>query len=352
MVQMLCLTPTLQLAPRPSGTGRGHPSKGAEHKGRLIALVATHNRKPDLIRAIDALLANTAQDLAAVVVVDNASSDGTWAMLCGHPDPRLLPIRAARNLGGAGAFATAMDVAMAECDPDWMLILDDDAWPEAGAIRSFHTCDHGAADMVAAAVYAPDGRIMEMNRPSQNPFWNWGRFWSTARHGRDGFHIPHSAYRATDPHPIDVTSFVGLFVSRALVSKIGSPQRALFVSGEDGLYTLRATKAGFRGIFMPQIRFRHDCKTFSGRGGGFYPVWKAYFYHRNLMLLYREAAGPWFWAALGVIIPKWLLKTKQQKGQRALFLRLMFMAIWDGLWRNLSRDPEALIARTQRDKIT
>ncbi len=98
MVEMLCLTPTLQLAPRPSAQLCADTAKGGGHKGRLIALVATHNRKSDLIRALDALLINAPQDLSAVIVVDNASSDGTWAMLCNHPDPRLLPIRAARNL--------------------------------------------------------------------------------------------------------------------------------------------------------------------------------------------------------------------------------------------------------------
>lgn len=349
---MTCLTPMLHLgSPAPTGQ-RPRPDGDMPSKGRLVAVIATHNRLASLSRALDALLESTSRDLAAIVVVDNASSDQTWSMLCAYPDPRVLPIRMARNQGGAGAFATAIKFAMSALDPDWLLIMDDDAWPETGAIAAFHSTDHHGADMIAAAVYAPDGTIMEMNRPSQNPFWDWGRFWATARYGRAGFHIPHSAYHQTAPHPIDVTSFVGLFVSRAIVTKIGTPNPKLFVSGEDGIYTLAATKAGFSGVFLPQIRFRHACKTFSGAGGGFYPVWKAYFYHRNLMILYRQAAGIWFWAVLLVILPKWILKARRQVGNRGAYLTLLALAIWDGLLHNLSRDPARLIARYQRDKIT
>lgn len=101
---MTCLTPMLHLgSPAPTGQ-RPRPDEDIPPKGRLVAVISTHNRLASLSRALDALLESTSRDLAAIVVVDNASSDQTWSMLCAHPDPRVLPIRMAQNQGGAGAF--------------------------------------------------------------------------------------------------------------------------------------------------------------------------------------------------------------------------------------------------------
>ena len=65
--------------------------------------------------------------------------------------------------------------------------------------------------------------------------------------------------------------------------------------------------------------------------GRFVPLWKVYYYHRNLMLLYRMAAGWLFWPALAVVLPKWLLKTRAHNGERGRFLRLLGLAVADGL---------------------
>ena len=45
--------------------------------GRVVAVVVTHQRLAQLQTTLSALLAQPAQALAAVLVVDNASDDGT-----------------------------------------------------------------------------------------------------------------------------------------------------------------------------------------------------------------------------------------------------------------------------------
>lgn len=301
--------------------------------GRLVAVVVTHNRLDKLQATIAALLAQPAPLLQAVVVVDNLSTDGTGDWLAAQDDPRLVIQTSTANIGGAGGFENGMKLAVARFDPDWLVVMDDDARPEPGALAAFHDLAPIQWDGIAAAVYFPDGQICEMNRPSRNPFWHLREFLRTAfGGGRSGFHLDPSAYEGA-AQAIDVTSFVGFFISRAGVQRIGYPDGGLFLYGDDGLYTLGLRKAGGTIGFEPSVRFEHDCSTFGThtQRGRFVPLWKVYFYHRNLLLLYKMAAGWLFWPALAVVLPKWLLKARAHQGERGTFLRLLALAVADGL---------------------
>ncbi len=319
---------------------------------RLVAVVVTYNRLDKLKDTVARLLDSPDEDLSAVVVVDNASTDGTGDWLATVGDPRLDVQLSETNRGGAGGFERGMRRAMAAHSPDWLVVMDDDGRPAPGALAAFHALpahqDPARAwDGVAAAVYFPGGGICEMNRPSRNPFWHGREFLRTLfGGGRSGFHVQPADYQG-EGMQIDVTSFVGFFISADAVRRIGYPDPDLFIYGDDGLYTLGLTKSGGRIGFEPGVRFEHDLTTFvpkdgeeQAQRGRFIPLWKVYYYHRNLLLLYRMAAGIWFWAAMLVILPKWLSKVRLHKGERRAFLRLMLRAIGDGL-RGRTHVPHA-----------
>jgi len=309
----------------------------------LVAVVVTYNRLEKLKDTIARLLESPETELQALVVVDNVSTDGTGAWLAEQGDPRLVVLASARNLGGAGGFEWGMREAVARFDPDWLMVMDDDARPQPGALAAFRAMDKRGIDAVAAAVYFPGGAICEMNRPSRNPFWHGREFLRTVFAGRGGFHIAPRDYRGAG-RLVDVSSFVGLFVSRAAVARVGYPDGRLFVYGEDGLYTLGLSKAGGRIRFAPEIRFEHDCSTFEARPGQFRPLWKVYYYHRNLLFLYRMAAGWMFWPAMLLILPKWLMKLRNHPGERGAFLRLLGWAIRDGLRGRVDRPHAEVLA--------
>jgi len=305
---------------------------------RLVAVVVSYNRLDKLQVTLARLLDSPAKELASLVVVDNASTDGTAEWLAAQTDPRLEILTSVQNLGGAGGFEWGMRYAMETQNPDWLVLMDDDGRPAPGGLAAFHALPLQDWDALAAAVYFPSGEICEMNRPSRNPFWTGRQFFNTLRKGRNGFHIPHSAYQG-DICPIDVTSFVGFFISRQAVERAGYPDPRLFIYGDDSLYTLELGRGDGRIGFAPQIHFEHDFSTFTDADGGqrFRPLWKVYYHHRNLLLLYRQAAGLWFWPALLVVLPKWILKVRHHPGVRCAYLRLTWRAIWDGLTRRLGR---------------
>ena len=320
------------------------PSHSTITRPRLIAVVVTYNRLDKLRYTLARLLETPAADLDMVVVVDNASDDGTGAWLDGLDDSRLRVHHSPQNLGGAGGFESGMRLTVEQFDPDWIVVMDDDARPEPGALTAFNASDNSDWEAVAAAVYFPNGEIREMNRPSRNPFWHAREFARTLMGGgRGGFHIRPEDY-AGPGMDVDVASFVGLFVSRAAIQRVGYPDGRLFVYGDDGIYTLGLSRAGGRIRFDPQVRFEHDCSTFAGQRGRFRPLWKVYYYHRNLLMLYRLAAGGWFWPVMLVILPKWLLKVRDHPGQRRVFLRLLRQAVSDGQAGRTGVDHQAVLA--------
>ncbi len=326
----------------------------AEHNSpdtRLVAVVVTYNRLDQLRETVTRLLQAPPAHLAALVVVDNASDSDTADWLAAQNDPRLVVERLNRNSGGAGGFEAGMRLAMGELDPDWIVVMDDDARPEPGALAAFHADLPPEDTASAAAVYFPDGRICEMNRPSVNPFWSPRVFLRTLFLWRNGYHIPYADYEADTPRPIDLTSFVGLFLSRRIVREAGFPEAKLFLYGDDVIYTLRLRRRGLKIRFDPRVRFEHDCSTFEDdRKRVFSPLWKVYYTYRNGLIMYRTASGLFFWPLLVLLAVKWRLAAGRYGADRAGYLRLYRRAVWDAVLGRVRREHEDVVALASETK--
>jgi GT2 family glycosyltransferase len=298
---------------------------------RLVAVVATYNRRAEIQKTVARLLD---EPCVGIVVVDNGSSDGTREWLKSRTSARVVPVFPEANLGGAGGFELGMQVARDMFDPDWVVVMDDDARPYPGAFGDFSDVTQEQWDILAAAVYYPDGHICEMNRPSRNPFWHRAEFVKTCfgvclGQGRKGFHVPDQAYGVQMTLPVDAASFVGMFISRRVMEHIGKPDGKLFIYGDDVSYSLRARKAGFRIGFAPKIRFEHACSTFAQKKT-YTPYWKVYYNYRNGLITYREAAGWLFPVVAPVFLLKWVLNGRHYGADKGIFYRLLWRAIKDG----------------------
>lgn len=312
---------------------------------RLAALVVTFNRLDQLRQTTDRLLQAAPRDLDRVLVVDNASTDGTADWLAGRDDPRLEVLRLPENRGGAGGFEAGLRHLSDARDPDWIVVMDDDARPAPGALAAFRAGDRAGHDAWAAAVFHPrgaGGAICEMNRPWTNPFWR-GDALGPLRRGRAAFHLADPAYRGDGPVAVDAATFVGLFLSRRAVALAGFPDGRMFLYGDDILYTLGLAAAGGRIAFDPGLVWEHDCASLGPGPQVFRPLWKTYYHHRNLALVYRRAAGPWSWLLLPAVLPKWALKARWHGGQRRAYLRLLARAVRDGLGRRLDARHDDIV---------
>lgn len=307
---------------------------------RIAALVVTHDRLERLRHALPCVLA---EGFDRVLVVDNASNDGTSAWLAEQDDPRLAVLRLPENVGGAGGFEAGIAHLAATEDPDWILLQDDDAWPEPGAITRFRTLvptlatDTGA---VAAAVRQPDGKIADLNRPGYNPFWSPRRIPRTLLRGtRAGFKLPDAAYDAGAPVvDIDNASFVGFFVARHGWQRAGLPEGGLFIYGDDVLYSLRLRRAGMTIAFAPAVRFTHDSATMED-GFIYRPLWKIYYHARNGVAIARAAAGPlMFPFALVWYLVVWLRRGRHYDiSERGIYRSLLWRGVRDGILHRRGR---------------
>lgn len=318
--------------------------------GRVVAVVVTYRRLDQLKVTVAALLDQAPRDLAAVLVVDNASGDGTPDWLAGVGDPRLSVLALPVNGGGAGGFEAGMRHAMAHLSPDWIVVMDDDARPARGALAAFQALDLSGYDGFAAAVRHPDGTLCEMNRPTFNPFWHKRILMKTLLGGgRGAFHLGPEDFATPGLRPVDGASFVGFFVRASVVAARGYPDPALFLYGDDAIYTMGLTRAGHRLGFDPSVRFEHDSTTYSNADPRIRPLWKVYYYHRNLLILYRIATGIFFLPVLCLYLPRWLLRLRHHKGERRRFLRLFGRAVADGLRRRTGR-PHAEVLALAEDR--
>ncbi len=347
---------------QPGGSFTAVTPGGAPPRPRVVAIVVTHNREAHLRRTVTRLLEECIDHL---LVVDNASQDGTRAWLQSVDDPRLTLVLNDRNLGGAGGFECGLRAARARFDADWYVLMDDDARPYRGTIARFRemvtprtaprTGDELAVapawTAYAAGVHYPDGSICETNRPSRNPFWNLRSLMRTLMGGgRAGFHVKDTDFEATSTTRIHASSFVGLFLSRDALAIAGYPQGDLFIYGDDVLYTLGLSAAGGRIGFAPWLHFEHNCTTFGQKDQRAHrPLWKVYYNYRNGLMAYRFAAGPLlFWPVLLICLPKWLSKIRAYQGsERRVFLRLLGLAVGDGLLGRKDRPHDEIRERAE-----
>ena len=68
---------------------------------KVTAVVVTYNRKDMLVQCIDAISKQTYKDLD-ILIVDNASTDGTKETVLQLNIPNLKYINTGANIGGAG----------------------------------------------------------------------------------------------------------------------------------------------------------------------------------------------------------------------------------------------------------
>lgn len=309
----------------------------------LVAIVVTFNRLHALQVTLGRLLAEAPEELQRIIVCDNASNDGTAEWLAQQSDPRLERLTLAQNKGGAGGFEAALRHARAQHDADWYMLMDDDAFPAEGTVATFHAKPRNDHAVWVSSVRYPDGEICEMNRPWVNPFWSARTFTKALLKGRDAFHLGQDHYASGRVHEVDGGSFVGLFVSRRALDTAGFPRGELFIYADDVLFVLKVRRAGGRAAFDPDLGFLHDCKSLTRDTHLLSPLWKVYFYHRNITLVYRDVAGPvLFWPVLALKYLQWRLKAGAYGTKRAAYKNLIKRAVSDALGNRFDKTPEQI----------
>jgi hypothetical protein len=134
----------------------------AQHPSFSV-LVTVYNRAPDIGRCVRSCLAQTFSDFE-IVVVDDASTDGTAAALAALDDARVRVVRHDRNRGISPARATAVGHARGE----WLVIVDSDwvLFPHALArLRELIAELPAGVRMIRSCLEEDDGSVSQTALP-------------------------------------------------------------------------------------------------------------------------------------------------------------------------------------------
>ena len=216
---------------------------------RIAAVVVTYNRLELLQRLVERL--DGIDELDEILVVDNASTDGTGEWLAAfedsgddqHPGHDVLGRTLVRNTGGAGGFHDGLAWAL-ERGADLIWLMDDDGLPDPDCLDAL--LGHGDLDFWGPLV-VDEGRPDRLVFPIRLPG------------GTRVVGDVAAARRASSGGLLRdiVIPFNGVLVTRELVERIGLPRAEFFIWGDDHEYRLRAEKAGARIATVVDAAVRH-----------------------------------------------------------------------------------------------
>lgn len=245
---------------------------------RVCAVVVTFNRRELLAKCLRALLGQT-RPPDAVLVIDNASTDGTGEMLR-RDFPGVQVVKMPRNIGASGGFHAGMGMAY-EQGHDWIWAMDDDSLPSETALEKL---------LAEAERLAPAG---------EPPL----ALWSTVATDEAPAGIPPEAPTGRNganeevPHAM----FVGFALPRSTIRRVGLPRGDFFIYNDDVEYCLRIRRAGGRVLRVGEsVVYHKDWQThvrrrrLLGREITYpdIPAWRVYYLLRNHMLTYKHL-GAW-----------------------------------------------------------
>lgn len=221
-------------------------------------LVVSYNTREMTLAALDSIAAETRKTSYEVVVVDNASSDGSAGAIAAHPlKPHLIALN--ENIG----FGRANNLAAEQARGYYVLLLNSDTVVVDGAIDklvAFAQRNRRALIWGGRTVFA-DGRL--------NPGSCWRRMspWSlfcrisgmTAIFPKSEIFNSecYGSWLRDSVRPVDIVSGCFLLLPRSIWMALGGFDPKYFMYGEDADLCLRAHRLGAMPAITPEATIIH-----------------------------------------------------------------------------------------------
>ena len=249
---------------------------------KIAVIIVNANTGEHITRALEAL-ANQRLAAARVIVVDNASADGSPDAIAKR-FPSVELIRLDRNVGFAAANNLAVRAAE---DCEWVALLNPDAFPLADWLAAL------ARAIGTHQEYAFFGsRLVSAEAPS--------RLDGTG----DVYHVSGLAWRRDHGRPATIAPPAGEIFSpcaaaalyrRDAFLEVGGFDESYFCYFEDSDLAFRLRLAGHRCLYVPDAVVHHVGSVTAGRSSDF----TVYHSFRNLVWTYaKNMPSPLLWLYL------------------------------------------------------
>lgn len=280
-------------------------------------MVVTYNRK-ELLRQCLRALEQQSRPPDGIVVIDNASTDGTGALLA-EEFPHLEVIRSPENSGGAGGFHTGMRHAYNR-GFDWVWVMDDDVEPLPDALESMLAYS-AVSKFINARREGPDGitEIEGIWDVGACQFLPYGQDLSFRRSGRDWVSVQWGC-------------FEGALIHRDVMDAIGFPDVRYFIAGDDSMYGFEAA-FHTNVIYLRRVVLRRKLAlpTMRSRMTHYFTIRNRFLNREHFRRLGIPVNGLVFWAVT-VKLLAWSIKhILLGRGDRIPGLKGVFAGLSDGV---------------------
>lgn len=249
----------------------------------VAIIIIAYNSERQLGDCLRSLIAQRRSVAQQVIVLDNASPDGSAEFVRLH-FPEVTLLRSEKNLG----FAGGVNLAVRHADAEFVLLLNPDTVILDHAVDTVveFARAHPGHGLYGGRTLKPDGSL----EPSS--CWGLPSLWSLAMFAtglstlfaRNSFFDPESLGRWPRDSVREVGIITGCFLlaPRTVWEQLGGFDERFFMYGEDVDLALRAHVAGYRPLICPEARLVHEVGQSSA-----VPAHKALLLYRGKATLIR-----------------------------------------------------------------
>lgn len=284
-------------------------------RDEVSVIVVNHNAGA----LLDACVHSALNQAREVIVVDNASVDGSCLEIQNASEStseagrRLKLTLNAQNLG----FSVACNMGAVLASGRYLLFLNPDCMIEPGAIgQMLGALEHNSqVGMVGGFLSNPDGTEQPGGRRAvPTPWRSFVRAFGLSRF-RERWPRLFAPYdlcaQPVPPEPVEVEAVSGacMLVRRKAFDDVGPLDEGYFMHCEDLDWCMRFRQKNWKVVFVPGARIVHH----SGVCSRARPVFVEWHKHRGMVRFYRkffshQYPGPLFVAVVGAVWARFLAK--------------------------------------------
>jgi len=253
-------------------------SRPTANQAAVTVVIVNWNRRDCVLSLMDSLRLLAHEGLR-VIVVDNASSDGSAAAIRSHVLPVLL-LENCENLGGTGGFNSGIRYAMEYFDQQFIWLLDNDAAVTpatlGGMLRVM--ADNPCAGVVGSCIMSPEDHTLIVEA---------GGFVAA----KSGTWQPHRRYQRheamTEGNRVEEVDYVpacSALIRSELLERIGLLDERYFLHWDDIDFCARAKEAGFQVVAALDAHVYHGAEKGHSR-------MTLYYDFRNALLYFSKTAS-------------------------------------------------------------
>jgi len=226
-----------------------------KRKFKVSIIIVSFNSKEPLKQCLESLLRNIDEDME-IIVVDNASTDGTREMLQQIQWPNLNVIFNKTNLG----FAKACNQGAKVSKGDYLLFLNPDTIIQVEVVRELSELLDRRTDVgiVGPKILYPDGALQlscgEVPRLHYAIFEAF-RLWMVSKRLFGGYR--YMTWDHDEERDVGWVSGACLMIRRKLFDEVGGFDENFFIYDEDADLCLRVKSHGYRVIYYPKTSIVH-----------------------------------------------------------------------------------------------